>query len=384
MLSCTRLHAIFRQNGLTFFTGVPDSTFQGWMSYLDLGHADLIHRPAPNEGTAIAQAAGYHLATGRAGVVYLQNSGLGNCVNPLTSLADRDVYGMPMVLMIGWRGEPGRRDEPQHAKMGRVQLALLDVLEVPYAMLDADGAEQQVAAVTETSRTESRPAALIVRTGVIELGPHANAHTSRAADPGAARARARGALAREEAIAAVARRLPGAIFVSTTGKISRELFAHRERTNGDHGADFYTVGSMGHASAIASEIAAQVATRRVCVLDGDGALLMHMGALAAIGAVASPNLLHVVLDNGCHDSTGGQPTVSASLDVEGVARACGYLRASTVTDLESLERELQLAESGPRLIVVKVAPGSRADLGRPTTTPLQNKLAFMRTLGGQE
>ena len=369
MLSCERMHAIFVGNGVEYFTGVPDSTFGPWMSYLADHEDALVHRIAVNEGAAIAHAAGYHLATQKLGLAYLQNAGLGNCVNPLTSLVDPEVYGIPMLLMVGWRGEPGHKDEPQHRKMGKVMLPALDALQIPYRVLAPETVEDTVRSSCELVRESNAAVALIVRKGF--FAPY---QAQRVAERPFE-------LSREEALGIVADQMgPEAVVISTTGGISRELFEYREARHQGHGNHFYTVGSMGHCTAIAMEVALQKPDRTVYVLDGDGALLMHMGTAATIGYYAPRNLVHVVLDNNCHESTGSQPTVSSILDMAGVARSCGYATAHVCSSKREILSALEIRGSGPRMVVINVRKGSRADLGRPTLTPIQTKQSFIEHL----
>ena len=377
MVTCERMHEIFAASGIEYFTGVPDSTFGPWMSYLadhagHHGHDDrLVHRMAVNEGSAIAHAAGYYLATRKLGLAYLQNAGLGNCVNPLTSLVDPEVYSIPMLLMIGWRGEPGHKDEPQHRKMGRVMLPVLDVLQIPYRVLATETAEDTVRSACELAREGDTAVALVVRKGLF-----ASYQGQRVAERSFE-------LSREEALGIVVDEMgPEAVVISTTGGISRESFECRETRCQSHGTDFYTVGSMGHCVAIALEIALQKPGRPVYVLDGDGALLMHMGNTATVGYYAPRNLVHVVFDNRCHESTGGQPTVSATLDIAGLAAACGYAAAQVCGSEDELRSALRSPSPGPRMVVVNVHRGSRANLGRPGLTPGQLKRTFVADLVG--
>ncbi|HOW96848.1 MAG TPA: phosphonopyruvate decarboxylase [Kiritimatiellia bacterium] len=372
-MTCEELWAAFRAEGLDFFTGVPDSTFAPWMAFLSANNGQgLTDLAASNEGEAVALAAGYHLATGKVGVVYMQNAGLGNTVNPLTSLADPEVYAIPMILMIGWRGQPGRKDEPQHVKMGRVMRPLLDALEIPWRDLPAaaDPAAAVIAELRALALRASAPVALIVRSGIVE---------GRAVAPASDRS-----LTREQALEWLLELLPAAaVSVATTGKTSREVFEIRERRGEGHERDFLTVGSMGLASAIALGVALQKPGAKVVILDGDGAMLMHTGNLAAIGRAAPANLYHVVFDNGVHDSTGGQRLASASVDFGRVAEAFGYAggaAAETEDELKAAARSM-LAGRGPFLLTVRVRPGARKDLGRPTTTPVRNKTELMKFLG---
>lgn len=361
-----------RTGGVEFYAGVPDSLLKNLCAYI----TDTIRREnniiAANEGNAVCLAAGYHLATGKTGCVYMQNSGEGNIVNPLLSLMDADVYKMPMLLIVGWRGEPGVHDEPQHVKQGKVTLSLLETMGVPYAVLDNNW-QEQVAAALQTIQATHTAYALVVRKGTFDEYQLQNQENQV------------WALAREEAIQIVVDKLRDEdIVVSTTGMISRELFEYREAKGQDHAHDFLTVGSMGHASQIALGIALQKPDRRVIVFDGDGALLMHMGGLAIIGDYNPKNLVHIVFNNGAHDSVGGQPTVGQKIDVEAIAKAVGYKEVVSVDSQSALINAMNhvnnAAIGGVSLINVNVRKGNRKDLGRPTTTPQQNKEALMKEL----
>ena len=362
--------------GFDFFAGVPDSQLKALCSFLmdEYGLDPAHHIIAANEGNAAALAAGYHLATGKTPVVYLQNSGLGNIVNPLASLLNGKVYGIPCLFIVGWRGEPGVHDEPQHIFQGEITLPLLDTLDIPYFVLDKDTAEEQVEAKLAEYRalfTQGKQAAFVVRKGALEYSGrtvYRNDHP----------------MPREEAIGRIAAAAGDGIIVSTTGKASRELFEYRAARGQGHGHDFLTVGSMGHSSSIALGIALQKPDRRVWCLDGDGAALMHLGAMAVIGANRPANLVHVVLNNEAHESVGGMPTVAGRVDLCAVARACGYPCVLSADSPDSLERALAAARDADQLtfLEVKCALGARPDLGRPTTTPQENKVAFMAVLGG--
>lgn len=363
---------ILRTGGVEFFAGVPDSLLKNLCAYI----TDNISREnniiAANEGNAIGLAAGYHLATGKVGCVYMQNSGEGNIVNPLLSLMDADVYKMPLLLIIGWRGEPGVQDEPQHVKQGKVTLPLLETMGVPYAVLDENW-QCQVSDALQVIKDTNGIYALIVRKGTFDDYQLKNQVSQD------------WPLAREEAIKIVVDNLrEDDIVVSTTGMISRELFEYREAKEQGHAHDFLTVGSMGHANQIALGIALQKPDRRVIVFDGDGALLMHMGGMAIIGDYCPKNLVHIVFNNGAHDSVGGQPTVGQRIAIESIAKAVGYSLAVSVDTRDSLLFALNHVNNteidGVALINVNVRKGNRKDLGRPTTTPQQNKNALMKEL----
>lgn len=361
-----------RAGGIEFFAGVPDSLLKNLCAYITDNIVREKNIIAANEGGAVALAAGYHLATGKTGCVYMQNSGEGNAVNPLLSLMDADVYKIPLLLIIGWRGEPSVHDEPQHVKQGKVTLSLLDAMGIPYSVLDENWKKQTDEALYAIKETNG-VYALIVRKGTFEdykLQNQINQDWS---------------LAREEAIKIVVDKLrEDDIVVSTTGMISRELFEYREEKGQGHAHDFLTVGSMGHASQIALGIALQKPERRVVVFDGDGALLMHMGSMAIIGDYCPKNLVHIVFNNGAHDSVGGQPTVGQKIDVEAIAKSVGYADVISVDTQMSLMFAMNHVNhtviDGVSLINVNVRKGNRKDLGRPTTTPQQNKKALMKEL----
>ena len=357
-----------------FFTGVPDSQLKALCDYLmDIYGIDPKHHIiAANEGNAAALAAGYHLATGKVPVVYLQNSGLGNIVNPVASLLCDRVYGIPVVFVIGWRGEPGVHDEPQHIYQGAVTLKLLEDMDIRSFVIGKETADEEVQTAMEEFRpllAAGKSVAFVVRKGGLTYNSSIQYQNSFS-------------LCRERVIRHIVHAAGEDPIVCTTGKASRELFEVREQNGQGHQYDFLTVGSMGHASSIALGIALQKPERRVWCIDGDGAALMHMGAMAVIGANAPKNLVHVIINNGAHETVGGMPTVMGSVDLPAVARACGYHHAVCVETKEELGLELERARSGNSLclIEVKCALGARPELGRPTTTPQENKAEFMTLL----
>ena len=360
--------------GAEFYAGVPDSLLRPLCDYLmdAFGTDPRRHMIAANEGNAAALAAGYHLATGKVPVVYLQNSGEGNLVNPAASLLHRQVYGIPVIFVVGWRGEPGVHDEPQHVYQGAITLKLLEDLGIPAFVIGPETGDEEVREAMAGFRpllAEGRDAAFVIRKGGLTYGEKRTYRNGYG-------------LRREEAIRQIARAAGGDPIVSTTGKASRELFEIREALKQDHGRDFLTVGSMGHASSIALGVALHRPQERVWCLDGDGALLMHMGAMAAIGQGRPRNLIHIVLNNAAHESVGGLPTAAGGLDIPAIARACGYPCALTAETAGALDEALREAKARQDLCLmeVKCAIGARPDLGRPTTTPQENKRAFMERL----
>lgn len=358
-----------RENGIDCFAGVPDSLLKNMCAYIT-DHFDAAHNIiAANEGAAVGLAAGHYLATGQPACVYMQNSGEGNIINPLASLTDQEVYNIPVLLLIGWRGRPGVHDEPQHVKQGKVTTGLLNVMGINYEVLakEEDKAEKQIAKALKALQNKDM-FALVIEKDTFDEYKLQNAEVNDLT------------MSREEAIQTVAAALGEKdCIVSTTGMISRELFEYRAAMNQGHERDFLTVGSMGHASQIALGIALAQPERRVWCFDGDGAAIMHMGSMAIVANKAPKNYVHVVFNNGAHDSVGGQPTVGLKIDLPAIAKAVGYKVTYSVdnkADLEAILKQVNGFES-PALLEVKVKKGNRKDLGRPTTTPIQNKEALM-------
>lgn len=362
-----------KEYGIDFYAGVPDSLLKNICAYITDNLPAEQNIIAANEGGAMGIAAGYHLATGKVPVVYMQNSGEGNIINPLASLTDKEVYNIPVLLVIGWRGRPGVKDEPQHVKQGKVTTGLLNVMGINYAILPKEEAEaaKQIKIAVDYMKATNECYALVIEKDTFDSYKLQNVEINNLT------------MTREEAIQKVAASIEDtACIVSTTGMISRELFEARTAWNQGHERDFLTVGSMGHASQIALGIALQKPERKVYCFDGDGASLMHMGNMAITASMNCKNYVHVVFNNGAHDSVGGQPTVGLKIDLCGVAKAVGYKATYSVDTMEQLETvlaEVKNAE-GPVLLQVCVKKGNRKDLGRPTTTPIQNKEALMKFL----
>lgn len=378
MISPKAFYETLSEAGVNFAVGVPDSLLKEFCAYVDAALPADRHLIAANEGTAVGMAAGVHLSTDGVPLVYLQNSGLGNTINPLLSLADPEVYGLPMVLLVGWRAEPGVKDEPQHVKQGRVSPAMLDAMEIPWKSLDGDPdtADEHARWAVREARERSGPVVLLARKGAFGKAEEKRASEAPAADR----------LSREYAIEVVTDSLPDeATVVSTTGHISRELYEQRVRAGQDRASDFLTVGSMGHSSQIALGIALTKRDHPVVCLDGDGAVLMHMGGLATAGVSGAENFVHVVLNNGVHGSVGGQPTVGLEVSLASVARACRYPFVQGPVTSEAAIRDAiagGLAQPGPAFVEVQVQPGARDDLGRPKETPAENKAMFVERLRG--
>ena len=362
-------------NGTDFFAGVPDSLLKNFCAYItDNAPADK-HIISANEGSATALATGYHFATGKIPLIYMQNSGEGNMINPLLSIVDPDVYSVPMMIVIGWRGEPGVHDEPQHIKQGKVTCDLLDAMKIPYSVLGADNCNKCLDKALSKAygyiKANNAPYAFVIKKGTFEDYALQN-NTTVEAD-----------MSREEAIEKIMLSAPEtAAFVSTTGMASRELYELRDKHGQGHSKDFLTVGGMGHASQIALSIAMQKKDRLIYCIDGDGASIMQMGGMATIGTRNPSNMVHIVLNNGAHDSVGGQPTVGRQIDFCGIAKACGYenvVKASTKEELDAILKDKNTFDK-LTFIEVLVRKGARKDLGRPKTTPQENKKAMMEFL----
>jgi phosphonopyruvate decarboxylase len=365
MVSVDFFYGELQRRGVDFFSGVPDSLLKDFCAYISENVKKSSAVTAVNEGSAVALAAGHHLASGKIPLVFMQNSGIGNALNPLLSLCDADVYRIPLLLLIGWRGEPGIHDEPQHITQGRLTCPLLETSGIPFlVMADTEEAlRPQLDAAFAELRQNGSPFALVVRRGIFAPWKPREAENTLP-------------LSREEAIEAIILSSPHDFFFSTTGMASRELYELREKHGLSHERDFLTVGSMGHASSIALGAALAKPSVPLTCLDGDGAALMHMGAFASIGAISPPNFRHIVLNNGAHDSVGGQATVAFSVDLAAIARAAGYRSVCRADTLPALREALAASREGPQFIEVRIRRGNRPDLGRPVTSPVENKIAF--------
>ena len=360
--------------GSDFYTGVPDSQLKALCNYLmnTYGIDSHHHVIAANEGNCTALAAGYHLATGKVPVVYMQNSGEGNIINPVASLLNDKVYAIPVVFIVGWRGEPGIHDEPQHIYQGEVTVKLLEDMDIKPFIIGKETTDEEVEAAMADFReilAEGKDVAFVIRKGALsydEKVVYKNDNT----------------MVREDIIKHIVAVTGEDPIISTTGKASRELFETRVANDQSHKYDFLTVGSMGHSSSIALGVAVNKPDQKIWCVDGDGAVLMHMGSMALLGANKPSNLVHVVINNGAHETVGGMPTVASAIDLVGVAKSCGYPYAVKVDSFEALDSELKAAKERNELSLIEVACsiGARDDLGRPTTTALENKVNFMEYL----
>ena len=364
--------------GSGFFTGVPDSQLRALCDYLmeQYGIDSRRHIIAANEGNAAALAAGYHLATGKVPVVYMQNSGEGNIINPVASLLSEKVYAIPMIFVIGWRGEPGVHDEPQHIFQGEVTIKLLEDMDIATFVVGKETTQRELEdKMAEYGRLlqQGKQVAFVIRKGALSY-------------EGKVRYGNENSMAREEIIRHILQVSGTDPIVSTTGKASRELFEIREEKGQGHQYDFLTVGSMGHSSSIALGVAINQPHKKIWCVDGDGAALMHMGAMALLGVNRPANLVHIIINNGAHETVGGMPTAAGKIDLVTVAKGCGYPKAVRVSSFEELDRELLAAKEGKELVLIEAlcSIGARADLGRPTTTARENKEGFMGYLECEE
>ncbi len=368
MIETKKFYDYLINKNIDFFAGVPDSLLANLCNCIKENTVPSKNIITANEGNAVAMCAGYHLSTGKYGMVYMQNSGEGNAVNPLLSLADSDVYSIPMLIVIGWRGEPGKHDEPQHVKQGKVTLDLLSAMGIDYEIL-GDNYETQINKAIEYMKNENKPYALVVKKGLF------SSYKASVDSPVYS-------ITREEALNAIINNLTDEdIIVSTTGKTSREIFEIREKNNQGHSNDFLTVGSMGHTASIAYGVSLGTDKDVYCI-DGDGSFIMHMGSLGVIGANLLPNFKYIINDNNAHESVGGQPTCSGSLDIPAILKACGFKKVLIADTIEEINSSMKVLkdEEGVAL-VLHTKQGSRDDLGRPTTTPVENKVALMKKLG---
>lgn len=373
MINPKDLFDFLKENNVNCFLGVPDSLLKDFCAYITDNTDNISHTIAANEGNAIAQAAGHYLATGGIALVYMQNSGLGNCINPLLSLTDEEVYNIPLLMLIGWRGEPNTKDEPQHIKQGKITDKLLECMKIKYSVLNKDfkNAKKQLKEAFSYMKETNKPYALLIEKETFEKyslkQKKENNYT----------------LKREEAIEEVIKHLNKKdIVVSTTGHISREVYETRERLNQSHKQDFLTVGSMGHASSIALSIALQKQDRNIFCLDGDGAFLMHQGCLAVIASKNLSNFKHIVFNNEAHDSVGAQKNAIYKEDISKTALSCGYQKSYSTDNLENLRKILDefIKDRCTSLLEIKVKCGARKDLGRPKEKPVENKEIFMENL----
>lgn len=372
MINVKLFYDCLLHNKIEFFTGVPDSLLKSLCAYIANNTAKKDHIIAANEGNALSIGVGYYLSSKKIPLIYMQNSGLGNAINPLVSIADEDVYSIPMILLVGWRGEQGYADEPQHKKQGKITEDLLKTIGVPYWILSSSTADEDMENIVNNACVkayrEQKPCAIIVKKNTF------TDYALNIIDKG------EGQVNREEAIKSIIKKTPNnSIVVSTTGVTSRELFEVRKSEGGRHERDFLCVGGMGHVSQIALGIALNKRDRLVVCMDGDGSFLMHMGSVAINSNVGCHNFKHIVFNNCSHESVGGQPTVASEVDMPKIASAAGYKWVGSVSDMDGFNSILDdfIAIKGPAFLEVKTMKGYRPGLGRPTIAMTKSKEMFM-------
>ena len=359
-------------NDIIFFTGVPDSLLKNFCICIDNNkEIKKNHIIAPNEGSAIALAAGHYIGTKKIPVVYMQNSGLGNAINPLLSLTDPEVYSIPMIIFIGWRGEPGVKDEPQHIKQGKIQERLLKSMDLPYGIISSnDNYKDIIDKALNSAKSNKSPYVILVKKNTFSK-PEISTIEKNTKNL---------KLTREKALQKIIENISNkSIIIATTGKTSREIFEIRENNKQSHENDFLTIGSMGHSSSLALGIAKANPNINVYCIDGDGAMIMHMGALSMIGQQMPSNFNHILINNFVHESVGGQETASNIIDFKILSKSMKYNHYLLSNDERSLNKNIKDINNkkGPIFFEIQVKPGSRSNLGRPTTTPKQNKIDLM-------
>lgn len=360
------------KKGINFYCGVPDSLLKEVCFFINKNQTAEFHKISANEGSAIALATGYHLATNKIPLVYLQNSGIGNTINPLLSLCDSSVYKIPILLLIGWRGEPGMIDEPQHKKQGEIQEELLKTIDVPFEIIDEKFKNYDLLSkLISKSKNESRPVALLVRKNTFSRYSFQSKKNN-----------SNVLMFREEVLQEILNsKIKNQIFITTTGKTSREFYELRKKNAQNSNMDFLNVGSMGHSSQIALGIAL-FNDREIYCIDGDGSVIMHMGSLAINGTSNCKNFKHIILNNGSHESVGGQPTVGKKINFVKIAKSCGYREAKKVSKYDELKEAIDWisSEDGPVLLEIIIKNGSRENLGRPKESLSELKKKFMNNI----
>ena len=350
-----------------FFSGVPDSLMSEFSKSLHFDFNDENHIISTNEGSALGMCMGYNIATEKVPLIYMQNSGLGNFINPYTSLLYEDIYKIPFLLLIGWRGEPDSVDEPQHQFQGKITLQLLKLLEIKFLVIDSESNFDEIFQTINSSISKKEPLALVVKKGTFEKDDRFFEKSEHLET-------------RKNALSKVVNNFSKeTLFISTTGKLSRELYELRKNNNQEHN-DLYVVGGMGHASAISTGILYGIRNKTVVCLDGDGAVLMHMGNLGILGNSGMKNFVHIIFNNSAHESVGGQPTIYNLIDSKNLYKSLGYKEVFLIEDLEDLDDLEMLNLTGPALIEIKVQNSSDLNLMRPDKTPLENKNSFIKKI----
>ena len=364
-----------KNNKIEFYTGVPDSLLKSFLGYIKDNIFSPMHITAVNEGNAVGLAIGSYLASGKMPLVYLQNSGLGNAINPLLSIADNSVYAIPMILLVGWRGQPNTIDEPQHFKQGMVTTKLLESIQIPYSIINNTLSEKEVIELINKACIESfrhkHPFVILVEEDTFEAYNSIDEYSHN------------NLISREEALETCLNSLGDKdIIVSTTGKLSRELYEIRENKKLGHSNDFLTVGGMGHANQIALGIAINKPDKNIYCFDGDGALLMHMGSMCLNGTLKLKNYKHILFNNKVHDSVGGQYTSAPNINFKNLAKTSGYGFCKRTNNKNDIIKYFNIIKNNKSssFLEILVNKGSRKDLSRPKSTPKENKEAFIKKI----
>lgn len=365
---------ILKNEGINFYTGVPDSLLKEFNACILNNIKETEHVIASNEGSAIGIGIGHYLSNKSPALIYMQNSGLGNSINPLVSLADPTVMSCPMLLLIGWRGEilnNGSQllDEPQHIKQGSITLEMLRTIGIPYYVIDKDNnLSADIKNAIKKTKSSNCPVAIVIRKNFFSKSKYKSKDNQN------------DLLNREKVIEIIISNIPKNYpIICTTGMASRELFELRKRSKSFFDKDLLCVGGMGHAISIATGVALRRKNKVVCI-DGDGSMLMHLGALT--NSSKCSNLIHVVLNNGAHDSVGGQPTRAKELDLSKIAKSCGYMTSKRAKNTNEIKLNLSsiIKAKNSSFLEVLCKKGNRADLGRPSKTPKENKDNFINFL----
>jgi phosphonopyruvate decarboxylase len=375
MIDTLKFFNSLKKNKIDFFTGVPDSLLKEFCFCVTENTNKSEHIINANEGSSIGLSVGYNLATNKIPLVYFQNSGLGNIINPFTSIVHESVFKIPILLFIGWRGEPGKKDEPQHIFQGKITEKILEALEIEYEILNTNTSESitQVERIIKKIEINQKPIAILVKKNSFSKYSFKSKES-------------KNNLKREKCIQVILDKLKDEdVLVSTTGKTSRELYELSER-NKLKNPRFLSIGGMGHVSQISLGISNN-SSKRVFCLDGDGSIIMHMGSMGIIGDNAGSNYFHILFNNGTHESVGGQPTIGGEINFELLSVSLGYESYFKITYEEQLLdffKNTLNSVKGPVFIEILIDSSSRQNLGRPKDTPLQQKEKFTKLFKNQK
>lgn len=367
MIDVNKLFKFIENKKINFFSGVPDSILKNTKSYLEKKNKHQ-HIITANEGSAVSSCIGYFLATGKIGCAYMQNSGLSNAINPLISIAHQKVYSIPLFLLIGWRGAPGIKDEPQHLVKGSITIQILKLLKIKYLILESEKDFRKLNKLIKFSRKNNSIVACLIKKNVLDLKNKSNKSNYKFYG-----------IKREFFLKSLLANIKSFTnIISTTGYTSRELHQLRKKYYLKKGKDFYMVGGMGHSSMVALGVSLQTSKDTIC-LDGDGSMIMHMGSIANIGTYAKKNYKHILLNNFSHESVGGQRTFSENLNFEEISNGAGYKKYFYLDKEKNIKKILKkfLISSGPCFLEVKIKTGAMKNLSRPSDL-IKIKKSFMK------